>query len=53
MHLPEFGKALQITGMAAYIFDVLCKYDMIIRCNWMILNKFDLSFSTQTMKWFK
>jgi hypothetical protein len=38
--------------MVAYVFDAPCKYDMIIRCNWMVPNKFDISFSTVTMNWF-
>ena len=44
--------ALRINSMAAYIFDAPCKYDMIIGCNWMVPNKFDISFSTATMNWF-
>jgi hypothetical protein len=38
--------------MVAYVFDAPCKYDMIIGCNWMVPNKFDISFSTATMNWF-
>ena len=52
VHLPEFARSLQIDSMVAYVFDAPCKYDMIIGRNWMIPNKFDLSFSTQTMQWF-
>ena len=51
-HLPEFSCALCIKSMVAYIFDAPCKYDMIIGCNWMVPNKFDISFSTATMNWF-
>ena len=51
-HLPEFLHALCIKSMAAYIFDAPCKYDMIIRCNWLMPNKFDISFSTGMMNWF-
>jgi hypothetical protein len=38
--------------MAAYIFDTPCKYDMIIGCNWIVHNKFNISFSTAMMNWF-
>jgi hypothetical protein len=51
-HLPEFSCTLCIKSMAAYIFDAPCKYDMIIGCNWLVPNKFDISFSTGTMNWF-
>jgi hypothetical protein len=51
-HFPEFSCALHIKSMATYIFDTPCKYDMIIGCNWMVPNKFDISFSTAMMNWF-
>ena len=52
LHFPEFSRSLRINGMAAMVFDAPCKYDMIIGRNWMIPNKFDIKFSTQTMTWF-
>ena len=52
LHLPEFSRSLKIDYMVAYVFDAPCKYDMIIGRNWMIPNEFDISFSSQSMKWF-
>ena len=51
-HFPEFSRSLRIKGMAAMVFDAPCKYDMIVGRNWMVPNKFDIKFSTQTMTWF-
>ena len=51
-HLPEFSCTMQIKSMAAYIFNAPCKYNMIIGHNWLVPNKFDISFSTGTMNWF-
>jgi hypothetical protein len=51
--LPEFSKSLQIYKLLAYVFDAPdCHYDVIVGCNFILPNNFDIKFSTRQMEMF-
>lgn len=50
--LPEFSSSLTTKFLWAYVFDAPCHYGAIIGRDWLIPNKFDIKFATQTMEWF-